>query len=66
MNKQVQFWLTIGSLTTLVILLTFMLYMGFVESITFQKGYCIVCLPSAIYLMCQFIVNYCELTTDKE
>lgn len=66
MNKHMQFWLTIGAFITLVILLIFMLYMGFAESITFQKGYCIFCLPSLIYLMWQFIVNYGELTKDKE
>ena len=66
MNKHMQFWLTIGSFVTLVILLIFILYMGLIESITFQKEYCIFCLPSLIYLMWQFIVNYCELTKDKE
>lgn len=66
MNKHIQFWLTIGSLGTLLILFVFMLYMGVVESITFQKGYCIFCLPSLIYLGWQFVINYCELTNDKE
>lgn len=61
-----QFWLTIGSLATLLILFIFMLYVGAAESITFQKGYCIFCLPSLIYLLWQFVVNYVELTKDKE
>lgn len=66
MNKHIQFWLTIGSLVTLVILFIFMLCLCNTESITFHKGCCLFCLPSLIYLGWQFVINYCELTKDKE
>ena len=66
MNKQVQFWLTFGSFITFIGIFIFILFVGAVESITFQKEYCLFCLPSLIYLMWQFIINYGELTKDKE
>ena len=66
MNKQIQFWLTFGSFITFIGIFIFILFVGVVESITLQKGYCLFCLPSLAYLMFQFIINYCELTKDKE
>ena len=60
-----QFWLTLGSLITLVGLLIFILTMGFVETLIITKPYCVFLIPILLYLMFQFAINYYNLT-DKE
>lgn len=66
-NRHIQFWLIIGSLITFVMTFVFMLGMAALEevSVIFKKEYCLFFIPILIYLMFQFIVNYCNLT-DKE
>ncbi len=64
MNKHLQFWLTIGSLFSLVGLLIFMLWCGFKEQFIFRKEYCLFFMPTLLYLMFQMVVNYANLTED--
>lgn len=66
MNKQIQFWLTFGSFITFIGIFIFILFVGAVDSIIYKKEYSLLMLPSLIYLMWQFIVNYGELTKDKD
>jgi hypothetical protein len=66
MNRDVQFWLTLGSLVTLLLLFSFIIYCGYIEEFTFKKEYCLFSLPSIIYLGFQFIVNYAKLVKDKK
>lgn len=64
MNNHIKFWLTIGSLVTLVSTFIFMLYIGSVEQISFRKEYCIFILPIFLYNGFQFIINYINLTEE--
>ena len=64
-NKHLAFWLTIGSLITLVIIFIFIISMSSMETIKFHKGYCIFLIPSLIYSMFQFAINYINLTENK-
>ena len=64
MNKHLQFWLTIGSLFSLVGLLIFMLWCAFKEQFIFRKEYCLFLMPTLLYLIFQMVVNYANLTED--
>ena len=64
MNRQFLFWLTFGSLITVVELFLFMLICGCIDTFVFHKQYCLILLPNLIYLGAQFIINYGILTDD--
>lgn len=64
MNRQFLFWLTFGSLITMVELFLFMLICGCIDTFVFHKQYCLILLPNLIYLGGQFIINYGILTDD--
>ena len=64
MNRQFLFWLTFGSLITVVELFLFMLICGCINTFVFHKQYCLILLPNLIYLGAQFIINYGILTDD--
>ena len=66
LNRHIKFWLTIGSLITMVLFIGFLGYVGMVEEFTFKKEYCLFILPNFVYLIFQFIVNYEVLITDKD
>ena len=63
-NKHLEFWLTIGSLITLIIIFVFIIFISSVETIEFHKRYCVFLIPSLIYSMFQFIINYINLTEN--
>lgn len=63
-NKHLKFWLTIGSLITLIIIFVFIISMSNMETIKFHKGYCIFLIPLLIYSIFQFIINYINLTEN--
>jgi len=63
-NKHGKFWLTVGSGITMVILFAFMMIMPFVVEFNFKKEYCLLLIPILVYIVAQFIVNYCNITKD--
>ena len=65
-NKHLEFWLTIGSLITLIIIFVFIIFMSSIKTIEFHKEYCIFLIPSLIYSMFQFVINYINLTENKD
>ena len=65
MDKHLQFWLTLGSLVTLITTLVFIFFMSSVGSIEFYKRYCLFLIPILIYSMFQFVINYINLTENK-
>lgn len=66
MNKHIQFWLTLGSLVTLIGTFLFIIIMSSIEIIEFHKQYCLFLIPSLVYLMFQFVINYINLTENKD
>jgi hypothetical protein len=62
MNKHSNFWLTFGSLITIIELFIFMTMCVCVETFVFHKQYCVILFPNFLYLIFQFIVNYNSLT----
>jgi hypothetical protein len=66
MNKHIQFWLTLGSLVTLICIFFFIIVMSSIEIIEFHKQYCLFLIPSLVYLMFQFVINYINLTENKD
>ena len=66
MNKHIQFWLTLGSLVTLICIFLFIIVMSSIEIIEFHKQYCLFLIPSLVYLMFQFVINYINLTENKD
>lgn len=65
MNKHIQFWLTLGSLVTLICIFFFIVIMSIMEIIEFHKQYCLFLIPILIYSMFQFVINYINLTENK-
>lgn len=65
MDKHLQFWLTLGSLVTLIIIFVFIIFISSVESIEFHKQYCLFLIPILIYSIFQFVINYINLTENK-
>ena len=65
MNKHIQFWLTLGSLITLIGTFLFIIVMSSLETIEFHKQYCLFLIPILIYTMFQFVINYINLTENK-
>ena len=63
-NKHGKFWLTAGSGITMIILFAFMMIMPFVVEFNFKKEYCLLLIPILVYIVAQFIVNYCDITKD--
>ena len=64
-DLRIQFWLTLGSLVTFVVLFIFILVMVCLETISFHKAYCLFFIPILIYSLFQFIINYSNLTDDR-
>jgi len=64
MNRHFLFWLTFGSLITVIELFLFILICGCIDTFVFHKQYCLFLLPNLIYLGGQFIINYGILTED--
>lgn len=62
MNKHSNFWLTFGSLITIIELFIFMIMCGCIDTFVFHKQYCLILLPNFLYFIFQFIVNYNSLT----
>jgi len=60
-----KFWLTLGSLVTLIIIFVFIIFMSSIETIEFHKQYCLFLIPLLIYAMFQFVINYINLTENK-
>ena len=67
-NKQIQFWLGVGSFITFIIVFAFMLVMAILEEVTivFKKEYCLLLIPALFYFMFQFIFNYINLIEEKD
>ena len=65
MNKHIQFWLTLGSLVTLICIFFFIIVMSSIEIIEFHKQYCLFLIPILIYTMFQFVINYNNLTENN-
>lgn len=65
MNKHTQFWLTIGSLVTLIGTFLFIIVMSSLETIEFHKQYCLFLIPILIYTIFQFVINYNNLTENN-
>lgn len=65
MNNHYNFWLTFGSLITLIEIVIFMITCGCIDTFVFHKQYCLILLPNLIYLIFQFAVNYDSLTDDN-
>lgn len=65
MNNHSNFWLTFGSLITLIEIVLFMIISGCIDTFVFHKQYCLILLPNLIYMMFQFVVNYYSLTDDN-
>jgi hypothetical protein len=63
--KHSVFWLTFFSLTTLIVIICFIITMSFLNEITFKREYCLFLLPIVSYLLFQFIANYFNLMNDK-
>ena len=65
-NRHIQFWLTFGSLVTMIAMMIFIFIMAAIEQITLRKEYCLFLLPLLVYSMFQFIVNYGNLIEEKD
>ena len=66
MNKHIQFWLTLGSLVTFICIFFFIVVMSGIEIIEFHKQYCLFLIPILIYAIFQFVINYINLTENKD
>lgn len=65
MDKHWIFWLTFGSLITLIELFLFIIIFGCIcidTTFVFHKEYCLILLPNLIYFMFQFVINYAIIT----
>jgi len=65
-DKRILFWLTFGSLITLIEILIFMFICGYIDTFTFYKQYCIFLFPNLIYLGYQFIINYINMIDENK
>lgn len=65
-NRHIQFWLTLGSLVTMIVMMIFIFIMAAIEQMTLRKEYCLFLLPLLVYSMFQFIVNYGNLIEEKD
>ena len=66
MNNHSNFWLTFGSLITIIELFIFMIMCVFIDTFVFHKQYCLILFPNFLYLIFQFIVNYTNLNKTNE
>lgn len=64
MNNHSNFWLTFGSIITLIELFIFMIVCGEIDTFVFHKQYCLILFPNLGYLIFQSLVNYIKLTDD--
>lgn len=60
-EKAWEFWLTLGSLMSLICCFLFIMFCVFKEQFMFKKEYCIFLIPVLIYFIFQFIVNYSKI-----
>ena len=66
MNNHFKFWLTFGSIITLLEMFIFMIMCGCINTFVFHKQYCVILIPNLLYIMFQFVVNYAELTDENK
>ena len=64
-NRPMEFWLTIGSLASLVCCFLFVAFCIFKEQFIFKKEYCLALIPAMVYFMLQFVINYVKITEDE-
>ena len=64
MNNHWIFWLTLGSLITLIEIFCFIIFCVFNETFTFHKEYCLFLIPNLLYMIFQFIINYAIITEN--
>jgi len=60
-----KFWLTFGSLITIIELFLFIIICSYIDTFVFHRQYCLILIPNLLYIMFQFIINYVSLTNDK-
>lgn len=65
-NRDIQFWMTFGSLVSLILCIGFILFCGIKEEFVFRKQYCLFLIPVLFYFMFQFIVNYIKIVEDND
>ena len=60
-EKAGEFWLTLGSLMSLICCFLFIMFCVSKEQFMFKKEYCIFLIPVLIYFIFQFVVNYSKI-----
>lgn len=64
-NIYIKFWTLIGGIYSLICMVIFILYLGVNKNenmtITIEAEWGLVFLPVLLYLIWQFVYNYCEL-----
>lgn len=65
-NKHLQFWLAVGSLMSIITLLSFIIITAANEEILIKKQYCIFLIPFLIYIILQASINYVAITETEE
>lgn len=69
MNLYEKFWTLIGGLYSVICVLTFLLYLGYNKNgnvVTIGMEWCLIFLPVLLYLIWQFVYNYCELNEKNK
>ena len=64
--KHLYFWLTLTGIIYIILTLVFMICCVALETITFNKSYCLILIPLVLYLLMQTIINYCEITDENK
>lgn len=64
MNNHTKFWITLGSLISLISVFVIIVFISFYDqqTITINKQYGIFIIPFLIYFIIQFVINYTKLT----
>ena len=63
-EKNWHFWLTFGSLISLMCCFLFILFCVYKEQFMFKKEYCLLLIPELIYFIFQFVINYTKITEN--
>ena len=68
MNNHIKFWITLGSLISLISVFVIIAFISFYDqqTITINKQYGIFIIPFLIYFIIQFVINYTKLTENEE
>ncbi len=68
MNNHTKFWITLGSLISLISVFVIIVFISFYDqqTITINKQYGIFIIPFLIYFIIQFVINYTKLTENEE